>query len=159
LNDPELQRLEQELRGVAFSPAADHRERLMYACGHAAGRAEMKRRLRAMSAALVALVVASVGLSLQLLKEKPSEVAGDSSEQAPFVADQPTTPPINTTPRKQQEFGNPRGPQLSAATSLEQMLEIDRVRSTERLATVNVDSPSPRVLSVSSRSWLDESWE
>ena len=43
LSDPELRHLERRLSELTLPPSRHERERLLYACGQAAGRAQMKR--------------------------------------------------------------------------------------------------------------------
>jgi hypothetical protein len=73
LNNPELERLERRLSRTTWSPTPAERERLLYACGEAAGRAQMMRRVRgAMAiAALLGCVCAGLGFALWQREQPP----------------------------------------------------------------------------------------
>lgn len=62
MNDFELSSLERQLSSIDLSPPARQRERLLYACGRAVGRAEMRQRVRAASAAALVLSCTSAVL-------------------------------------------------------------------------------------------------
>jgi hypothetical protein len=78
LNNPELERLERRLSRATWLPAPAERERLLYACGQAAGRAQMMRRVRGTTAiaALLGCVCAGLGFAL-VLREPPTVAAVD----------------------------------------------------------------------------------
>ncbi len=79
LNNPELERLERRLSRVSWSPAPRERERLLFACGQAAGQAQMMRRVQGATAVAALLGCACVGLVAALvLHEKSPPVAGIS---------------------------------------------------------------------------------
>jgi|HubBroStandDraft_6_1064221.scaffolds.fasta_scaffold202826_2 hypothetical protein len=75
LNDPELERLERRLSRLTWLPTENDRERLLYACGHAAGRSQMLRRVRGMTAIVAMLACVCVGLGFALLRRDASPVA------------------------------------------------------------------------------------
>ncbi|HXY36372.1 MAG TPA: hypothetical protein VEI07_19195 [Planctomycetaceae bacterium] len=76
LNDPELNKLERQLSSVRLAPMPSERERLLYACGQAAGRAQMRRRARGTTAVAVVLGCACAGLAVALaLVEQPPRIA------------------------------------------------------------------------------------
>jgi len=50
VNDPELNQLEQSLQTIQLKPTASQCDQYLFTCGQAAGRIEMKKRLRVSSA-------------------------------------------------------------------------------------------------------------
>jgi hypothetical protein len=96
LNDPELGRLELRLSRASWSPTPAQRERWLYACGQAAGRAQMRRRLRGAISVAVLLGCVCVGLTCALLKADRAQVAAVNPAPSPFSAN--LTPTQHTGP-------------------------------------------------------------
>ena len=159
LNDPELNDLEQRLTAVMLAPTSHQRERLLYACGHAAGRAQVMRRVRVMSAATVMLACISAGLSFLLLTDTSPKTKVMDPTGAPVVEGERTDLRINLLIGEQQKFGQNRGWHLSAGTSFDQLLIFEKLRKAEPLNTASPGLSSKRVLTVASRSWPDDLWE
>ncbi len=95
LNDPELNHLEQRLTAVKLVPTSRQRERLLYSCGHAAGRAQVRRRVRVMSAATVMLACICAGLSFLLLTDTSPKTNVLDPTGAPVVERKRTDSRIN----------------------------------------------------------------
>jgi hypothetical protein len=78
LNASELDELEKRLSGMSLSPTQRERERLLYACGQAAGRAQLMRRVRGATAIAAVLGCVCAGLACALvLREQPTVAAVD----------------------------------------------------------------------------------
>jgi hypothetical protein len=96
LNDPDLERLERRLRQATWSPTANERERLLYACGQAAGRAQMTRRVRKTTAVAALLACTCVGLVTAL-------VMRDESQPVAGISPAPRTAPQSPASFREQE--------------------------------------------------------
>jgi hypothetical protein len=96
LNDPELERLERRLSRVTWSPTVAERERLLYACGQAAGRAQMLRPVRRATAVAALLACGCAGLGFALLQREQSPLAA--------VKPVPTRPTEKSVPDPQRNF-------------------------------------------------------
>lgn len=72
MNDPELEQLERLLQSAAPTPAPGERERMLYACGLAAGRAETGRRARLATAAAAVLGCVALSLAVMLWVREPA---------------------------------------------------------------------------------------
>ncbi len=141
LNGTQLDEFEQRLNCIALTPTPRERERLLYECGQAAGRAQMKRRVRNSSIVAAVLACTCVGLVAALvLLEKAAPVAGFS-------------PPPRTASRSVERFReqeSPREPrdnvvdrnrQLTvAATSSDLALAELPQKSVSRESTAKLDS-------------------
>jgi hypothetical protein len=96
LNDLDLERLELRLSGATWSPKPAQRERWLYACGQAAGRAQMRRRLRGAISVAALLGCVCVGLTCVLLQADRAPVAAVNPMAAPlatgFIPAQRTDP-------------------------------------------------------------------
>ena len=159
LNDPDLNDLEQRLSAVMLSPASHQRERLLYACGHAAGRAQMRRRLRVVSLATAMLTCLSAGLSFLLLMDTSPKTNVLDPTRAPVVEEERTDSRTNLLIGEQQKSGQNRGRRLTVGTSFEQFLLFDRPQKTEPLNTAPPSLSPKQVLTVTSRSWPDDLWD
>jgi hypothetical protein len=126
LNDPELERVERRLSRVTWSPTASERERLLYACGRAAGRAQMMRRVRSTTAVAALLGCTCVGLvTAFVLREKSPPVAGIGP--APRTA--PQSPALfreEESPREAHEVVVDRNRQLTVAASFGEVALAER---------------------------------
>jgi len=86
LNASELDELEKRLRGMSLSPTQRERERLLYACGQAAGRAQLMRRVRGATALAVVLGCTSAALFAALVvREKSPPVVAIDSKPGPVL--------------------------------------------------------------------------
>jgi hypothetical protein len=159
LNDPELDRLERQLRLVTLSPTPRQRERLLYACGQAAGRAQMLRRVRAATALAAVLACVSAGLCVALLNRDRSKVAALDPATTTQLKEQLPDPRMDVLPREQPERNNTQGRQLTAATSFTQLQISDR-QQTNRPSAVDVPHLAlNRVLTAAGPFIPDERWE
>jgi hypothetical protein len=84
LNNPELERLERRLSRTTWSPTATERECLLYACGQAAGRAQMMQKVRGVTviAALLGCVCAGLGFALLQREQSPIAVVNRAPSQS-----------------------------------------------------------------------------
>jgi hypothetical protein len=159
LNDPELDRLERRLSLMTLSPTPSQRERLLYACGQAAGRAQMMRRVHAATALAVMLTCVSAGLCFALLTRAGSKAASRDPAVTAYFEQQLPHPRTNVLRREEPERNNTQGQQLTAATSFTQLLISDRQQTTRPSA---VDAPHlvlNRVLTAAGRLTPDDRWE
>jgi len=159
LNDPELDRLERQLSLVTLTPTPGQRERMLFACGQAAGRAQMMRRVRAATALAAVLACVSAGLCFALLTRDGSKVAALDPAAAPQLKEQLPEPPTDVLPREQPERNDAQEQQLTAATSFTQLLISDRQPTTRPSA---VDPPHlvlKRVLTAAGPFTPDDRWE
>jgi hypothetical protein len=85
LNDPDLGQLERRLGRATWSPTPAQRERWLYACGQAAGRAQMRRRLRGAIGIAAVLGCVCVGLSCALWQADQVPVAAVNPVPTPFA--------------------------------------------------------------------------
>jgi hypothetical protein len=155
----ELDRLERRLSLVTLSPTPGQRERLLYACGHAAGRAQMMRRVRAATALAGVLACVSAGLCFALLAHDGTKTAALDPAATPRLEKQLLDPRTNVLPREQPERNTADGQQLTAATSFTQLLISDR-EQTAKPSTV--DAPnlvSKRILTVAGPLTPDDRWQ
>jgi hypothetical protein len=113
LNDSELKELEMRLRRVPVSPPPRECERLLYACGQAAGRAQMMRRVRNTTAVAALLGCTCAGLvALVVVREKSPPLAGINP--APPTAPQSAVwVPEQESPREARDVLVDRNRQLT----------------------------------------------
>lgn len=159
LNDPELIKLEQRLTGLALPPSGRQRDRLLYSCGQAAGRAQLRRRLRALTAVTALLTCLSAGLGYLLLTHTAPQPAVPDLAQSPAIEEEPADPRTDVFEGDVPNSRVPHNTHLSAATSFEQLLIYDQQ---QRIEPLNGDAPaelSKRVLTAGSSSWVDELWD
>lgn len=122
LNDSEFDELEQRLTGIALSPTPHQRARLLYACGRAAGRAQMMRRVRSTSTIAALLGCTCVGLiSALVLREKSPPVAA-------------TSPPPRTASRPAEGVGERESPHSSRDTIVDRSRQLTVAASWRQLA-------------------------
>ena len=159
LNDPELNHLEQRLTDVKLVPTSRQRERLLYSCGHAAGRAQVRRQVRVTSAATIMLAFISAGLSFLLLTDRSPQTNVLDPTVPPVVEGDRTDLRTNLLMSEQQKFGQDRGWHLNAGSSLDQLLLSERLRKTEPVNAALPGLSSQRVLTAASRWWPDDLWE
>jgi hypothetical protein len=123
LNDPELERIERRLGHAAWSPTPAQRERWLYACGQAAGRAEMRRRLR--GATFVAAVLGCTSAALLaaiVVREKSPPVAAIDAKAVRMpqkVAVSMPAPEVAT--RETPKFAADQNRTLSVADGFDQL--------------------------------------
>jgi hypothetical protein len=84
LNASDLDELERRLRGMSLSPTQRERERLLYACGQAAGRAQLMRRVRRATAVAAVIGCTSAALfAAFVVREKSLPVVATDSKPGP----------------------------------------------------------------------------
>jgi hypothetical protein len=122
LNDSEFDELERRLTGIALSPTLRERERLLYACGQAAGRAQMMRRVRNTTTIAALLGCTCVGLVTALvLLEKSPPVAGISPP--PRTASRPADGVREQeSPNQSRDIVVDRNRQLTVAGGLRELV-------------------------------------
>jgi hypothetical protein len=130
LNDTELELIERQLQSVALSPTSQQRERMLYACGHAAGRAQMKRRTQTATALAIALTAVSAGLGFVLINgagfHRDSQDAAALSGGGQEVAPPSNNNEDNRLPSPQREWNGGRTNELTAASSFNELLLSDQ---------------------------------
>jgi hypothetical protein len=73
MNEAEQTQFEQHLATVALQPTAACQQAIMYECGRAAGRAELRTRLRAVITTCAVLVTGLAGFNVHLLTSAQPE--------------------------------------------------------------------------------------
>jgi len=91
MNNAEHSQFEQHLATVALQPTADRQQAIMYECGRAAGRAELRMRLRAVITTCAVLLIGLAGFNVHLLTRVEPELR-------PEIADHGTTVPLALSP-------------------------------------------------------------
>jgi|HubBroStandDraft_2_1064218.scaffolds.fasta_scaffold185288_2 hypothetical protein len=123
LNASELDELEKRLSGMSLSPTQRGRERLLYACGEAAGRAQLMRRVRGATAVAAVLGCTSAALFAALVvREKSPPVAAIDSKPGP----EPSKVVISTsteevTTRRTPNFTGDQNRPLTVAAGFEEL--------------------------------------
>jgi hypothetical protein len=158
LNDPELQNLERRLTAVRLSPNASRREHLLYACGRAAGRAEIERRLRRMYVVAASLTCVSAALSVAvfLIHAVPPRPPAPGAEA---VVERRPGEVHDDIPLRSRTEAVDEGPRhLTAGTTYEQFLTLDREQPKDGLDAARADLTSPHVLTPLGGPALEELW-
>jgi hypothetical protein len=150
LNNSELERLEHRLGRVTLSPAPAERERLLYACGHAAGRAQMMRRVRGATAIAGLFGCVSAGLGLTLLQREQAPVAAVNQVPSQSPADLVAAPQTNNL-RSDESLQVTRGPrpELSVSTNFAELAWSDREPTNSASQAKGATFAPESVLSVS----------
>ncbi|MGD9857960.1 MAG: hypothetical protein AB7U20_23695 [Planctomycetaceae bacterium] len=146
MNDPELQDLERRLKAVSLSPNPPARERLLYACGRAAGRAEVGRRLRAMYVAAASLACVSAGLFLVLLSGPDSPADRPNQTPRSVVERQPESVRMNHRIQEPDEVEQGGRGRLTVGSKYEELMAIDQAQLSDTAVADAADEPSHRVL-------------
>jgi hypothetical protein len=147
LDDPELRHLESRLKAVVPAPASRQRDRLLYACGQAAGRAQMGRRVQAAIAVAALCLCVSAGLGFALLERGGSQSVVRELRPNPAFSGQPGTSTANRPLAEPLEPVNGQGPRLTAATSFQQFLALNQLPSANLPGSGGADVPPRRILS------------
>jgi len=126
LNDPELSRLERRLAATMPSPTSAERDRLLYGCGQAAGRAQMRRRLHATTAVGAFFACASVGLGYLSLANVGPKTAALPQSGASRPDERTLKSAANTALRSEPENPNDFGRQMTASWTFEQLVNSER---------------------------------
>jgi hypothetical protein len=144
LNDPELKRLERRLSRVTWSPTPAERERLLYACGQAAGRAQMMRPVRRAKAVAALLACACAGLGFVLLQRQQSPMAAINPVPTHPSKKSVTDPQRDFLPRERAEdaesAASARTHELSASANLADLALLERA---PRIAESHGDIAKP----------------
>lgn len=156
LNDSQLSQLERRLRTLELPPTNRQRGQLLYACGKAAGRAEIKRRLRAATAVAVMCFCTSAALSFVLLTRGGVQTA---------ARERPTQPPsVHRPGEERKDLRAPEPPrsdsdgdrQLTTASDFRQFAASGRGAKDNTLASASLNFPSKRILTAADRSLPDD---
>jgi hypothetical protein len=145
LSDPELRHLEQRLSDLALPPTRHERERLLYACGQAAGRAQMKRRLHVATAIAAICLSVSLGLGFTLLTRAGSQTAMVESTLAPVPHVSPAVPMSEAPPIDERTRSDRPGAQLTATSSFDQLLAFEQPHTIGPRSAA-MDVPPQRIL-------------
>jgi hypothetical protein len=148
LNDPELSRLEQRLKSVTLCPTPRQREQLLYACGQAVGRAQMRRRVQAAAALTVLLTCVSASLSFMLFTRDVPRAAPRDAALWPHLEGQWSPERTDVLPRAEAERDEAQGPRLTASTSLSQLLAFDREHKAGTFHAAPLALASKRILTI-----------
>jgi hypothetical protein len=123
LNASELDELEKRLSGMSLSPTQRERERLLYACGQAAGRAQLMHRVRRATAVAAVLGCTSAALFAALVvHEKSPPVAAIDSKPGPVppkVVVSTSTEEVTT--RRTPNFAGDQNRPLTVAAGFEEL--------------------------------------
>jgi hypothetical protein len=143
LDDFELTRLERHLSNVDLSPPRHQRERLLYACGRAAGLAEMRRRVRAATATAVVVVAASAVLCLVLVTTRGATTT-DIVQNASVSPKHSVGSPPRLVQRERFDSSDKRDEQLTVSAGFAQstVWEAER-RDTQHHAIQPTADPRP----------------
>ncbi len=121
LNDSELEELETRLRRVPVSPTPRECERLLYACGQAAGRAQMMRRVRNTTAVAALLGCTCAGLvAIVVVREKSPPLAG-INPGPPAAPQSAVLLPEPESPREARDGLVDRNRQLTVAADFSEL--------------------------------------
>jgi|HubBroStandDraft_6_1064221.scaffolds.fasta_scaffold160599_2 hypothetical protein len=156
VNDPELSQLERRLMAVAIAPEAHNRDRLLYACGEAAGRARMRRRVQAATAVAVTCLCVSAGLSFVLIARSGEHEAEQQQAARPnsneeldaFKAQRPRFEQLDPDGRRPTD--------LTAAMSFQQFLAFNAPQPSNHSDGTGLAVPSKRILSAADLSLPDD---
>ena len=123
LNASELDELEKRLSGMSLSPTQRERERLLYACGQAAGRAQLMRRVWRATAVGAVLVCTSAALFAALVvREKSPPVAAIDSKPGPVPPEVVvSTSTEEVTTRRTPNFAADQNRPLTVAAGFEEL--------------------------------------
>jgi hypothetical protein len=139
LNASEVDELEKRLSGMSLSPTQRESERLLYACGQAAGRAQMVRRVRGARAvaALLGCTSAALLAALLLHENSPSVAAIDSTPRPVPQLAAVSTSTDGATARGTLSFASNQNRPLTVAAGFEELT----------LAELRPKIPTPHALS------------
>jgi hypothetical protein len=156
LSDPELRHLERRLSELALPPSRHERERLLYACGQAAGRAQMKRRVQAATAVAAICLFVSLGLGFTLLTRGGSQTAAVESTLAPVPRVFPAVPITEVPPVDEPTRSDRAGGQLTATSSFQQLIAFDQPHTVRPRSVAVPDVPPQRILTAADSVLPDE---
>jgi hypothetical protein len=125
VNEFELGCLERQLSHIALSPPRRQREQLLYACGRAAGRAEMRRRVRAATATAALFAATSTALFLVAVTERAptsTVVVRDTAASSPWDSAGSLASVVQRPP---DPASDGRGRQLTASTRVTELMSWD----------------------------------
>jgi hypothetical protein len=127
LNNPELERLERRLSRARWSPTPAERERLLYACGQAAGRAQMVRRVRGATAIATLLGCVCAGLGFALLQREQPPIAAVNPAPSNSSADLVGAPQTDILPPDApSKVTESQRPELRVSTNIAELALSDR---------------------------------
>jgi hypothetical protein len=127
MNDFDVNCLERQLSNIDLSPSRPQRERLLYACGRAAGLAEMRRRLRTATATAFVFVATSAALCLVLMMERAPHTTTVARTTAP-TRRHSAGPPASVVRRLPDVASDGRDRQLTASTRFTEFTTWDAER-------------------------------
>ena len=158
LNDPDLQDLERRLTDVTLVPNSPRREHLLYACGKAAGRAEMGRHVRRMYVVAGSLTCVSAALSAAVFIND-AVPPGPPAPGAQGVAERRQDEVHSEIPFRNRIKASDDGPpHLTAGTTYEQLLALDRDQPSEGVHADVADLTPTQALTPRGGPALDELW-
>jgi len=150
LNASELDELEKRLSRISLSPTQRESERLLYACGQAAGRAQMVRRVRGATvvAAFLGCTCAGLAVALVLHDQSPPVAAIDSTPRPvpQFAAGLTSTD--DATARGTPSFAGDQNRPLTVAAGFEELTLAEIRPKMPALHALSSKLPSAPILSV-----------
>jgi hypothetical protein len=156
LGEPELRDLERRLTELALPPSRHERERLLYACGQAAGRAQMQRRVRAAISFAALCLAVSFGLGLTLLARGGSQTAAVENAFAQTTHASPAAPSIEWTSIDERARAERSDNELTATSGFQQLIASEKARTFKPQAAAIPHIPSQRILTAADSSLPDE---
>jgi hypothetical protein len=156
LSDPELRHLERRLSDLALPPTRHERERLLYACGQAAGRAQMKRRLHVATAVATICLFVSLGLGFTLLTRDGSQTVVVESTLAPVPHVSPAVRMTEAPPGDERTRADRPGGQLTATSSFQQLIAFEQTHTVRPRSAAAMDVPPQRILTAADSALPDE---
>jgi hypothetical protein len=146
LNDPDLAEFEQQLNAVPLSPTPRQRERLLFSCGRAAGRAEMRRQVYAAATVAAVCLCLAIGLAFDRIGRGHADFAGVKSAPGPTPA-----PILDVKAMKSTEFTTAAGrrppeDQLTATMNFQRFLALNDLQPQAGRVAPHRIAPAVRVL-------------
>jgi hypothetical protein len=146
LNDPDLAELEQQLNAVQLSPSARQRERLLFSCGRAAGRAEMRRQVYASTAVAAVCLCLSLGLAFDRIERGRADFAAIKSAPDLTPASIPGGNSMKSSEFTSAAAQRPPEDQLTATMNFERFLALNDLQPRVRRLAPDQTVPAVRVL-------------
>ena len=156
LDDPELRHLERRLSELTLPPSRHERERLLYSCGQAVGRAQMKPRVQAATAAATMCLLVSLGLGFTLLTHGSSQTAAVDGSLAASPHVSPAVPMTEAPPVDDRTRSDLPGGQLTAMSSFQQLIAFDQAHTVSRRSAAALDVPRQQILTAADSVLPDE---
>ncbi len=160
INDLELQELEQRLVHLELPPSDRQRQQLMYSCGQAAGRTELRRQVRTLATVAATLACVSIGLtSYVALSHVNSQETGRLLIVNEGDSNRATDHHDSTADHNQRDVDILGRRMLTASSNFEQLRAFDERQRTTAQNFDGNDETYQHVLTVTGHSGLQEFWD